>query len=108
MQSFPFKRGDDLLIPCLEAIEGVGVNLTGYTVRAQVRTAKDELVADMTVTLGDQGVSPGTFTLAVPKATTATWEPGRTLAFDVEYTPPTGAAWSSPTVGIEVVKDITR
>lgn len=108
MQSFPFKRGDDLLIPCLESTEGVGVDLTGYTVRAQVRTAKGELIADMTVTLGDQTTAPGTFTLAVPRATTTTWEPGRTLEFDVEYTPPTGGAWSSPTVGIEVVKDVTR
>ena len=103
------KRGDAFELECTESADGVPVNLTGYTVASQIRTlAGDELVDTATITLADQGTSPGVFTLYVAKERTRLWEPGRNLAFDVEFTPPNGKSWSSATVTIDVVKDITR
>lgn len=104
-----FKRGDDLSIPCLEEADGTPVDLTGYTLRAQLRRRSDgELAAEMTVTLADQTTDPGAFTLSVPKATTVLWTPGAVLEFDVEYTTPGGFTWSSGTGAFQVEKDVTR
>jgi hypothetical protein len=103
------KRGDTLEIECTESADGTPVNLTGYTVEAQVRTrGGDELVDDATVTLADQGTSPGVYTVSVAAARTALWEPGRPLDLDVQYTAPGGTVWSSGTISITVIRDITR
>lgn len=103
------KRGDAFEIECTESADGVAVNLTGYTVEAQVRTrGGDELVDDATITLADQGTSPGVFTLYIAPARTALWEPGRPIDLDVQFTPPNGKSWSSGTISIAVIQDITR
>lgn len=107
--SMQHKRGDTLEIACTETAAGVPVDLTGYTVAAQVRTrAGDELVDTATVTLADQGTSPGEFTVTVAAARTALWEPGRELDLDIQYTAPGGTVWSSGTISITVVRDVTR
>jgi hypothetical protein len=109
MSTMQHKRGDAFEPECTEMAAGVPVNLTGYTVTSQIRTrAGDELVDTATVTLADQTTDPGKFTVEVAKARTALWVPGQDLEWDVEFTPPNGKSWSSGTVTITVVKDITR
>lgn len=103
------KVGDTFYRACVESADGAPLDLTGYTLAAQVRTAaKGTLVCAMTVTKdADQGANPGVFTLLVAAADTAEWTPGVRLAFDVQFTSGGGFVHSMPTVYIDPVTEIT-
>lgn len=101
------KRGDTLALEAqvLEAEAGPACDLTGWALRAQVRSAAWGLLATATVTVTE--AAAGRYTLMVPAATTATWAPG-TATMDIEYTDPEGVVQSSETVLIYLLADVTQ
>lgn len=99
------KRGDTLIVDVRRESAGQPVDLTGYTIRAQVRTAQGALLATLTPTITD--APGGRVQLRAAAATTATWEPG-SYRYDVEFTSPAGDVLSSETLPLSVVADVTR
>ena len=101
------KRGDTLALDCqaLEAEAGPARDLTGWSLRAQVRNHAGALLAELAVTVTD--ATEGHYSLVAPAATTATWAPGQ-AAMDIEYTDPEGVVQSSETVVIHLLADETR
>lgn len=101
------KRGDTLSLGLTWDEDGETVDLTGYTVAAQLRDAQDVLVAALTVAIADQTTLRGQCTLSATAAATAAWPVGP-LWCDVQFTAPSGTVASSATFAIRIEKDITR
>jgi hypothetical protein len=102
------KRGDTLTWNCTyKDSAGVPINLTGYTVRAQIRDATEVQLVALTYTAANQGTSPGQFTLSATAAVTAAWAPGQ-YRCDIEYTDGSSTVRSTDAFIVEVVKDITQ
>lgn len=83
---------------------GDAVDLTGYTVTSEVRSADRELVSTADITLADQGTSPGVFTVEVSAADTADWTAGARLLFDVRVQSASARVDYTETIAIDVVE----
>lgn len=104
------KQGDTLTLAGTALQDsGAAVNLTGATIRAQVRSRDGAgfgtLVQDLTVAV--VSATSGTFTLSATAAQTALWPTGR-LACDLELTDSGGAVVHSETVDVHVRQAVTR
>ena len=109
--TFHFKRGDAFFLG-MKALNELGTpaSLADTTVRSQVRTPRDAMVAELEVVWVDR--NQGTYELRAPgNGLIDTW-PVDTLSVDVQYTGlPTGIrenVSSSETFFIQVHKEITR
>jgi hypothetical protein len=104
----PFKTGDTYNLACRYRDAGVPQDLTGATIRAQIRTPSGGLVATLEPTLADQDdpETVGRFTLAPDPADTTGWPIGAHLA-DIEITIG-GVIRSTETFVQPVVRDQTR
>lgn len=85
--------------------DGSAHNLSGYTARAQLRDAADEIVGELTVTI-DAG-DDGTFEISATAEETEALPVG-SYACDLEFTSAGGEVYSSPTFVVRVVADVTR
>jgi hypothetical protein len=109
----PFKRGDTYLLTCTYKIDGTPVSLTGKTMRAQIRTRRGDLVAELNATAAvDQGANPGQFTLTPVDPNTSGWQAGTYERpdfhlIDIEITDG-GTITSSETFIQPVIEDVTR
>ena len=106
MNVISHKRGDTLTLGLLWEEGGSAIDLTGYTVAAQIRTRTDVLIAALTVTVADQTTQRGRFTITATATATAAWPIG-SFECDIQFTI-AGVVTSSETFGFNVVKDITR
>lgn len=104
------KRGTSLDMEIQWATNGVGVDLTGYTVTSQVRKRDASgdglgtLVADITCTIDpDQVTNPGVVLL---EADTSDW-PILALDCDVKFVSGGGLVYPTTTFEIRVVRNIT-
>lgn len=98
------KRGDTFEQQLVRQIAGAPLNLTGYSVAAQLRTKAGLLVFTFAPTIEPL---EGLVLLSASPAQTALWPLGR-LFFDVKYTEPGGRKTASPTYFFELREDITR
>ena len=103
METVEHKRGDTYSLSIsLTAADGTTpVDMTGWTVKSQVRKRKT-LISELVFTAVD--LSIGSFTLSTTD--TLNWPVG-TLLSDIEYTDAGGVVRSSETYEIEVIEDIT-
>lgn len=103
--TFEHKRGDsfDLAGQLLESAGGPPVDLTGVTIRAQLRDG-DALVTDLVAAVTD--AAQGRYSLSRGYADTESW-PVKGLSLDVQFTWPGGTRRSTQTVLVRVLKDIT-
>jgi len=104
------KQGDTLTLAGTALQDsGAAVNLTGATLRAQVRTRDGGGFGAVVQELAFAVVSAtsGTFTLSATSAQTALWPTGR-LACDLELTESGGAVVHSETVDVHVRPAVTR
>lgn len=101
------KRGDTLALDgqALTAAAGPPLDLSGWTLRAQVRSLTDMLLAELTVVVTD--ATAGRFTLTAAAGVTATWAPGL-ARMDLQYNDPAGVVQSTETVELVVLPDVTR
>jgi hypothetical protein len=105
MATITHKRGDTFELSCTLENEGVAVDITNFTITAQVRTNADALLQALTVTKTD--AAAGAFALSATSAETETWNPA-TYEADIEFIEFNGEVNSSQTFTIAVIKDITR
>ena len=84
------------------------VDLTGYTVKSQIRDTAGNLILELTVEKEDQAVYPGGYVLKATSLQTSTIRTG-VCDIDVVYTNiDSGAAEPIETFLVEFVKRITR
>lgn len=109
----PFKRGDTYMLTCTYKIDGTPVSLAGKTMRAQIRTRRGELVAELNATAAaDQTANPGRFTIVPVDPDTTGWPAGtyerpEFHQIDIEITE-NGVITSSETFIQPVIEDVTR
>lgn len=102
MNTVNHKRGDTFSFSAVFAVDGVAVTGLANKLKCQVRTRKDVLVAEMTIT---ESATPGTYIFIV--ADTADWPLGE-LYYDIQMTDDAGIITSSETVAVLVEKDVTH
>ena len=102
MSSVNHKRGDTFSFSAAFAVDGVPVEGLANKLKCQVRTRKDVLISEMTIT---ESATPGTYIFTV--ADTADWPIGE-LYYDIQMTDDAGIITSSETVTINVIKDVTH
>lgn len=105
MATITHKRGDTFELTCSLENQGNDVDITGWTVAAQLRKTDDTLVQNMTITVTN--AAAGEFTISAPDTETDDW-PIENLEIDVQFTESSGNISSSETFTIAVIKDITR
>jgi hypothetical protein len=105
MATISHKRGDTFELTCSLENQGNDVDMTGWSIAAQLRKTDDTLVQDMTVTVTD--AAAGEFKITAADTETDDW-PIENLEIDVQFTEVSGNISSSETFTIAVIKDITR
>lgn len=105
MATIAHKRGDTFELTCSLENGGNDVDITGWTVAAQLRKTDDTLVQAMTITVTN--ASAGEFIISASDTETDDW-PIENLEIDVQFTEASGNISSSETFTINVIKDITR
>lgn len=98
-----FTQGDGLALVVSERIAGFPRDLSGFTFRAQVRTPRGDLVADLIPDPVDLGA--GAYRLRAVE--TASWPAGRVVV-TIERTDPGGVLHSTPAFSVLVKRDGTR
>ncbi len=105
MASITVKRGDTIRWAAAWTAAGVAVNLTGYDVRCELRRLAGTLVETLTVTLADQGVAPGEFTIEMEDTSSLA---NGIYAVDLRIEQPDGDSYASETWDLEIVDPVTR
>ena len=98
------KRGDTCRLVCAVTIDGDPADITGWSIRSYVRRGKT-LVGELTATITD--AANGAFTLLEKVAgMTEEWTPG-SHTMDIEYTNASNVIFSTETIDVTVIPDIT-
>lgn len=105
MTTISVKNGETFSRECTWKIDGVGVNLTGYTVTCR-GLDKSGAAVDIAATLGNQGTAPGSFTISATSTQTAAWKIG-TMSVDVSFASGGGVVSKSATFAIDVERSPT-
>lgn len=105
MTTISVKTGETLSRECTWKIDGVGVNLTGYTIACR-GLDKAGASVDLAATAGNQTSAPGSFTISATATQTAAWRVG-TLTVDVSFTSGGGVVSKSATFMINVERSPT-
>lgn len=99
-----FKQGDTYIVSCqLTDNDDQPINITNFTIRSQVRTPTDDLIAELTITKTDSEL--GMFDME--ETDTQSWPVGCQFQ-DIEYTDGDGIIVSTQTFKIDVQQDITQ
>ncbi len=101
----PFKRGDTFSLACTWKDGGVPTSAVGLTITSQLRTQGAlNLVVTLTVLVGDQVASPGSFALIA--SDTKLWPIG-VMVCDIVITQE-GNVRSSESFWVTVVEGVTK
>ena len=105
-QTIDIKRGDTLALDCqvLEADGVTPIDITDWTIRAQVRSTAGALLTSVTTAITT--AADGEYTLRALPTDTATWP--RAARMDIEYTDSGGDVMSTETLALDVERDITQ
>lgn len=89
--------------------QGSPLDVTGYTVRSQVRPAKDadEVLHEFSTELGNAVAEQNAVTLSVPPATSSAWT-WRSGVYDVEVVDPQGRVARIAEGTVTVSPEVTR
>lgn len=102
----PFKRGDTWSLTATFTKNKTGVDLTGTTIKSQIRKPDKSLVADLDVAYADQAKFPGVFVLTPVDPSTKDWPLDR-LICDIVFSA-NGRVISTETFTIPVVTEVTQ
>ena len=103
MQKIEHKRGDTFVKSNVVSDANGTVNITGWTIASSLRDADDAKISDCAVVVTNATV--GAYTLTV--ANTTAWPIGA-LFWDIQYTDSNGVTFSTETIQVNVLLDITR
>lgn len=104
MVSIKFKRGDTFVLDGAVSEAGTPIDLTNWTIRAQVRMGT-QLLAELDIVYVDRAA--GAYRILAAPAVTSTW-PVNKLQADVEYTTATGQVISTETFEVDCQMDVTH
>lgn len=104
MVSIKVKRGDTFVLDGVLSEGGTPTDMTGWTVRSQVRYGVS-LLAELQVDYLDRAA--GRYRLTALPSVTAQW-PVNKLQADVEYTTSSGQVVSTETFEVDCLADVTR
>jgi hypothetical protein len=99
------KRGDTFEVIVDFTLNGQVQNLTGWTIRSQIRDGNKNLLKELDIVRIND--SQGRFSLNATDVETRQWPPA-TFQCDIEFIDPFGFVVSSDTFNVNVVRDITR
>ena len=99
------KRGDTFQYDCVvqESKKGPPLDLTGWTIRSQLRDLRDHLICEFCITIVN--AVEGRYRLSA--GDTSDWVPGA-AAMDIEYRDAGGVVRSTETMAVTVLKDETH
>ena len=104
MATITHKQGDTLDWVITLTDGGTEVDVTSWTIRAQIR-AGDTLISSLTLTLVD--AANGLFRLSATAAATDTWSAGN-HSCDIEFTDDSSNVFSTETFTVVIVEDISH
>ena len=104
MAEITHKKGDTLEWVITLTENAVAVDITNFTIQAQIRQ-KTTLIATLTTTITN--ASGGVFSLTATAANTATWTTG-THSCDIEFTDASNEVFSTQTFKLRLIDDITN
>jgi hypothetical protein len=105
MSNITHKRGDTFEVVVDFTLNGQVVDITGWQVRSQIRSATKTLLKELDIVrLNDV---TGTFSLNATSSETEAWQPGA-YDCDIEFIDQLGFVISSDTFSVSVIRDITR
>lgn len=104
MATITHKQGDTLDWTVTLEEDRAVVDLTGWSIRAHIRTG-DTLVGALTVVLTD--AVNGVFSLVATATQTDSWAAG-THNVDIEFTDDTGDVFSTNTFQLTIVEDVSH
>jgi len=95
------KRGDSFVFTNNYLTDDTGsqIDLTGWLIRSHVRDSSNELIDTLDIVVSQ-------FEYSITKIDTSLWPIGN-LFWDIEYTTPDGIVFSSDTIVIKVIQDVT-
>lgn len=100
-----FKRGDTFRFSAtVTDTAGTAIDITGWTIRAQVRTDSMALIDEAVITVTN--AAGGEYQLTV--ADTTAWVPRETYAMDIQYIDSGGVKVSTETLYVSVLEDVTQ
>jgi len=102
----PFKRGDTFTIACTWKVQNQPTNISGLTIKSQIRSSAGALVATLRVVADDQIANPGKYALIPTDPDTSKWPLGDAYC-DIQIDDQ-GIDRSSETFVIPIVEDVTK
>lgn len=100
-----FKRGDTFQFSAaVTDTAGVAIDITGWTIQAQVRNESMTLIDEAVITVTD--AAGGEYKLTIDDTTA--WVPRETYAMDIQYIDSGGVKVSTETLYISVLQDVTQ
>lgn len=100
MQTITHKAGSSF-----EMSASIDTDITGWTVKSQLRKKDGTLVSDLDFTLLTAEEEESTFTFT--KKDTSSWKEG-TYLNDIQYTKPDGSIVTTETVEVVVTRRVTQ
>jgi hypothetical protein len=104
MASVTHKQGDSFEWVVTLTENSVAVDITNYSIRAQIR-ANDTLIAALTVT--KTNAAAGIFSVTATAAQTDTWSAGSHQC-DIEFTDGLSEVFSTETFDVIILEDISH
>jgi hypothetical protein len=99
------KRGDTFEVLVEVALNGQIVDLTGWTIRSQIRDGAKNLLKELDIDPVD--LAQGQFLMTATDTETRQWPPA-SYSCDIEFIDPAGFVISSDTFPVTVLRDVTR
>ena len=103
----PVKQGDTLTLACVYKENGVPVDVTNFTIRAQLRDSSGSLVLNLPISKANQATNPGVFVLGSNTPPNPEL-PVDELSCDIEFADGDGVVRSTQTFNIPIVEDVTH
>ena len=107
MSAITFKRGDTFSMTGVVKVAGVVQDMTGWTIKSQIRKRKVTEASGLISELVCAWVSPELGALIISDATTSDW-PACDAEIDIRVTSPTGDKTTTSTAQITIAEAVTR
>lgn len=103
----PIKQGDTFTLACAYKENGVAVNITDFTIRAQLRDSTGDLILELPVSKANQTTNPGVFVLGSNTPPSPPF-PIDELSCDIQFSDADDVVRSTQTFNVPVVEDVTH
>ena len=103
----PVKQGDTFTLGCTYRENGIAVDITNFTIRAQLRDSTGDLVLELPVAKANQTTNPGVFVLGANTPPNPAF-PIDELQCDIQFSDSEDVVRSTQTFFVPIVEDVTH